>query len=81
MRTVLSILCLLASTIAASAQYGVSNARDGNGNLVRSSGMNAPRTYDQQPVNNTPSGANRAAPASAPSIGVVPGSANGVVRR
>ncbi|CAN5248208.1 hypothetical protein BH10PSE10_BH10PSE10_00040 [soil metagenome] len=80
MKTILSILCLLASTIVASAQYGVSNVRDGNGNLVRSSGMNSPRNYDQQPVNNVQGGANRTAPGPAPSIGVIPGSANGVRR-
>ena len=80
MKTIFSIVCVLASTIAANAQYGVSNARDNNGNLIRSSGMNSSRNYDQQPVNNVPTGANRAYPAPAPRVGVVPGSASGVRR-
>jgi hypothetical protein len=32
------------------AQYGVSNARDGNGNLVRNSGMNPIRGFSQGPA-------------------------------
>ncbi len=80
MKLTLSILCLFAATTAASAQYGVSNARDGNGNLVRNSGMNSSRNYEQQPVNNLGGGANRPNPVPEQSIGTVPGSANGVRR-
>jgi hypothetical protein len=33
------------------AQYGVSNARDGNGNLIRNTGMNPVRGFSQGPAN------------------------------
>ena len=52
MKITLAVLCLVACTSPALAQYGVSNARDGNGNLIRNSGMNPARNYDRAPVNN-----------------------------
>jgi hypothetical protein len=52
MKITLAIFCLLTFVTSASAQYGVSNARDGNGNLIRNSGMNSTRSFDQTPVNN-----------------------------
>lgn len=52
MKLIVLMLCSLGMTTSAMAQYGVSNARDGNGNLVRNSGMNSARSYDQPPVNN-----------------------------
>ena len=52
MRITLAVICLVACSGSAFAQYGVSNARDGNGNLIRNSGMNPGRNYDRTPVNN-----------------------------
>lgn len=50
----LAILCLLGCVGNASAQYGVSNARDGSGNLIRDTGVNSIRNLPQPPVNNGP---------------------------
>jgi hypothetical protein len=58
MKFMLAIVCLFAYITAAVAQYGVSNARDGSGNLVRDTGMNPSRTYGQPSVNNL-NGSNR----------------------
>ena len=44
---------MVACGTSAFAQYGVSNARDGNGNLVRNNGMNPLRGSNQAPVNST----------------------------
>ena len=52
MKITLAVLCLVACSNSALAQYGVSNARDGSGNLIRNSGMNPGRTWDRAPVNN-----------------------------
>ncbi|WP_156438650.1 hypothetical protein [Bradyrhizobium valentinum] len=52
MKITLAVLCLVACSSSALAQYGVSNARDGNGNLIRNSGMNPGRNWDRAPVNN-----------------------------
>lgn len=52
MKLIVLMLCLLGTATSAMAQYGVSNARDGNGNLIRNSGMNPARSFDQPPVNN-----------------------------
>ncbi len=49
-----AILCLLGCMGPASAQYGVSNARDGSGNLIRDTGANSIRNLPQPPVNNRP---------------------------
>lgn len=49
-----AILCLLGCVGRASAQYGVSNARDGSGNLIRDTGANSIRNLPQPPVNNRP---------------------------
>ena len=64
MKITLAILCLFACSNSALAQYGVSNARDGYGNLIRNSGMNSGRSGDRAPVNN---GAIRNNPNQAPS--------------
>jgi hypothetical protein len=52
MRFALAIFCMLACGSSALAQYGVSNARDGNGNLIRNTGMNPARGSNQAPANN-----------------------------
>lgn len=52
MKITLAVLCLVACSNSALAQYGVSNARDGYGNLIRNSGMNPGRNWDRAPVNN-----------------------------
>ena len=52
MRFTLAIFCMFACGTSAMAQYGVSNARDGNGNLIRNTGMNPVRGSNQAPANN-----------------------------
>ncbi len=47
-----AIFCMFACGTSALAQYGVSNARDGNGNLIRNTGMNPVRGSNQAPANN-----------------------------
>ncbi len=54
MRFTLAIFCILACAGSAWAQYGVSNARDGNGNLIRNNGANPGRVVNQGPINNGP---------------------------
>jgi hypothetical protein len=61
MKVILAVFWLLACITAAAAQYGVSNARDGNGNLIRDNGMKPTRNFDQVPVNSS-NGSNRALP-------------------
>jgi hypothetical protein len=60
MKIAMAIVCTVALTTSAVAQYGVSNARDGNGNLIRDNGMNPSRNYGQAPVNNSNNAVNRA---------------------
>lgn len=50
----IAVVCLLGCVSSASAQYGVSNARDGSGNLIRDTGVNSIRNLPQPPVNNRP---------------------------
>jgi hypothetical protein len=52
----LAIFCLLACVNTVWAQSGVSNQRDGNGNLVRNNGVTSPGGVNQGPVNNGASG-------------------------
>jgi hypothetical protein len=66
MKSTLALVCLLACLTPAKAQYGVSNARDGNGNLVRDNGMNPGRSFSQPPVNNLGAPNVRPAPFAAP---------------
>ena len=54
MRFALAIFCMLTCATSALAQYGVSNARDGNGNLIRNTGTNPVRGISQGPINNGP---------------------------
>jgi hypothetical protein len=56
MRFILAIFCVLAcgTSALAQAQYGVTNTRDGNGNLIRNTGMNPVRGSNQPPVVNGP---------------------------
>jgi hypothetical protein len=61
MKFALTMFWLSAGITAAAAQYGVSNIRDGYGNLVRDTGMNSQRNNDQTPVNNL-GGSNRRIP-------------------
>jgi hypothetical protein len=70
------VFFLLGSVTGAAAQYGVSNARDGGGNLIRDRGLNSTRTFDQSPVNNINNinnSVNRNAPAATPTRGVARG--------
>jgi hypothetical protein len=55
MRFTLAIFCILAcgTSALAQAQYGVTNTRDGNGNLMRNTGMNPVRSSNR-PVGNGP---------------------------
>ena len=53
-RLSLVMFCLLAGGNAAWAQSGVSNQRDGSGNLVRDNGTMSPRGVNQGPANNGP---------------------------
>jgi hypothetical protein len=69
MKIAIAIVCTVALSTSATAQYGVSNARDGNGNLVRDTGMNPSRNYGQVPVNNVNSAVNRANVGSPPNAG------------
>jgi hypothetical protein len=43
MRFSLAIFCIFVCGTSVHAQYGVSNVRDANGNLVRNTGTTAPR--------------------------------------
>jgi hypothetical protein len=54
MRYLIAFLCLLAVSNSALAQYGVSNQRNGQGNLVRDSGPYSPTGVNQGPINNGP---------------------------
>ena len=63
MRLKLAIICLVACSASAQAQYGVTNQRDAQGNLVRDNGGYAQRGVNQGPVNNGPI---RSAPAQPP---------------
>jgi len=69
----MAVVFFLGSVTGAAAQYGVSNARDGNGNLIRDRGVNSTRTFDQPPVNNINNSVNRNVPAAAPTRGVAKG--------
>jgi hypothetical protein len=64
------IFFLLGSVTGAVAQYGVSNARDGSGNLIRDRGVSSARTFDQSPVNNINNSVNRNAPAATSTRGI-----------
>jgi len=64
MKFILVMFFLLGSVTGAAAQYGVSNARDGSGNLIRDRGVSSTRTFDQSPVNNVINSVNRSAPAA-----------------
>jgi len=56
MKSILALLWLLACLTPLQAQYGVSNARDGNGNLIHNAGngTNSGRVINQGPINNGP---------------------------
>jgi hypothetical protein len=56
---------MLACGTSALAQYGVSNVRDGNGNLIRNNGANSGRVINQGPNNNGPISAAPAQPPTA----------------
>jgi hypothetical protein len=73
MKFVSVIFFLFGSVTGAVAQYGVSNARDGSGNLVRDRGVSSTRNFDQSPVNNINNSVNRNAPAATPTRGVAKG--------
>jgi hypothetical protein len=66
MRFTLAIFCMFACCTSALAQSGVSNVRDGNGNLIRNTGMNPVRS-NSAPVN-TIVAPNTNAPAPAPQV-------------
>jgi hypothetical protein len=73
MRAAGVIFGLLACLAAAHAQVhnGVSNARDGNGNLVRSNGFNPTRSLTQPMASNPGRPAAVAAPRTRPDNGAV----------
>jgi hypothetical protein len=50
------VVCMFACCTSALAQNGITNTRDGYGNLVRNTGMNPVRGTNQAPGNN-PNGA------------------------
>lgn len=54
MRFTLAIFCLLACGASALAQNGISNARDGYGNLIRNTGTSQQRGGNQGQANNGP---------------------------
>jgi hypothetical protein len=56
MRFTLAFFCICACAASALAQNGITNTRDGYGNLVRNTGMNPVRGSNQAPGNN-PNGA------------------------
>lgn len=56
MRFTLAMVCMFACAASALAQNGITNTRDGSGNLVRNTGMNPVRGSNQAPGNN-PTGA------------------------
>jgi hypothetical protein len=66
MRFTLAIFCMFACGNSALAQYGVSNVRDSNGNLIRNTGMNPVRS-NPAPVN-TIVAPNMNAPAPTPQV-------------
>jgi hypothetical protein len=76
MKFAFSILCMFACSTSAHAQYGVSNERDGYGNLIRNNGMNQLRTSPQAPRNN-PNGPITNVPNSLPSTNPPPGRPTG----
>jgi hypothetical protein len=63
MRLKLAIICLVVCSASAQAQYGVTNQRDAQGNLLRDNGSYTQRGVNQGPVNN---GAIRNAPTQPP---------------
>jgi hypothetical protein len=50
MRLTLLTLCMAGFATCAWAQTGITNTRDGNGNLIRNSGTNQARPYDPPKV-------------------------------
>jgi hypothetical protein len=54
MRFTLAFFCLLACGASALAQNGISNARDGYGNLIRNTGTSQQRGVNQGQANNGP---------------------------
>jgi hypothetical protein len=52
MKFQLAILCLIAFSNPALAQYGISNQRDMYGNIVRDAGASSRTGINQGPVNN-----------------------------
>lgn len=54
MKIRLAILCLIAFSTPALAQYGISNQRDMYGNIVRNNGTYSSSGVNQGPVNNGP---------------------------
>lgn len=54
MKIRLAILCLIALSTPALAQYGISNQRDMYGNIVRNNGSYSSTGVNQGPVNNGP---------------------------
>ena len=66
-RFTLAIVCMFACGASALAQNGISNARDANGNLIRSTGMNPVRSFGQPSVNNL-NGPIKSPPVQAPPI-------------
>jgi hypothetical protein len=51
MRLVLCLVGMVTLTVPAYPQYGTANTRDQYGNIVRNTGANPTRNYEQAPVN------------------------------
>jgi hypothetical protein len=83
MRFTLAIFCMFACGTSAMAQYGVSNARDGNGNLIRNTSMHPARGFSKGPANYLGPPSNLNGPITnvlGPTPRVKPGTNNGAIR-
>jgi hypothetical protein len=83
MRFTLAVFCMFACGTSAMAQYGVSNTRDGNGNLIRNTGMNPARGFSQGPANYLGPPSNLNGPITnvpGPTPRAKPGTNNGAIR-
>jgi hypothetical protein len=63
MKITLAAICMMGCITSALAQSGVSNPRDGYGNIIRNTGMNPVRSSGQ-PQGNNVNGAVGSAPAA-----------------
>jgi hypothetical protein len=64
MKFTLAMVCMFGCGTSALAQSGITNIRDGNGNIVRDTGVNQARGSNQGPIN--PIGQIRSGPVQTP---------------